>query len=129
MRYPKTCKARSEMNAIVPVNGSDREFTSSRFVLWFGACGSTRLMVWANHLDDAFDVAVDWIVEHAPGLLCDDQVAEEYDRGIAAGLSEEQAIEQAEVDTSCGGNAGNYVASWEWGILAEDPDVTRGPGR
>jgi len=106
---------------IVPVNGSDRSFTSSRFILWFGAYGTTRLMVWADHLQDALDESIDWIAENAPGLLCDDRVAEEYAEARRDGLSEEKAAERAEVDCTIGGNAGHYLPSWEWGIVAENP--------
>ncbi len=106
---------------ITPVNGSDLDWTDHRYILWFGAYGTTRLMVWADHLQDALDVAIDWIAEHAPGLLCNDAVADAYREAIAAGKSEEDAIEDAEIDTSCGGNAGDRILSYEWGILAEDP--------
>lgn len=103
------------------VNPTDRAFTSSRFVLWFGAYGSTRLMVWADDLSDAFDEAIDWIAEHSPGMLADDSVCEAFDDARAAGLPDEAARELAETDMSQGGNCGNYVPSWEWGCLAENP--------
>jgi hypothetical protein len=106
---------------IIPVNGSDRDWTRQRFILSFGAYGWTALMVWANSLDDALDEAVDWLADNAPGLLCDDAVNEEYQRGIAAGMSEEDAIEAAEVDTTRAGNNGHYLLSYEWGIVSENP--------
>jgi hypothetical protein len=114
---------------VIPVNGSDRDWTHHRYILWFGAYGWTRLMVWANSLDDALDECVDWIVEHAPGLLADETVQDEYKcelaEAVAEGLDEESAAERAqeraEVDTTCAGNCGHYLNSWEWGILAEDP--------
>ena len=106
---------------IVLVNPSDRDWTRQRFVLWFGAYGSTNLMVWANSLDDALDECVDWIAEHAPGLLCDEQVAESYREALAAGKSEEEAMEEAEMDMTSAGNCSNYLASWEWGIALENP--------
>ena len=103
------------------VNPGDRDWTKHRYVLQFGAYGWTVLLVWANSLDDALDESIDWIVDHAPGLLCDDEVQEEYERLIAEGKSEEEAQEEAEVDTTCGGNAGNRINSWDWAIVAEDP--------
>ena len=106
---------------IIPVNGHDRRWTRHRYILSFGAYGSTRLMVWANHLEDALDEAIDWIADNAPGLLCDDEVSEEYERAIKEGLSEEEAHERATEDTTCGGNAGHYILSYEWSIVAEDP--------
>lgn len=107
---------------IVPVNGSDRDWTRHRYILSFGAYGETLLMVWANSLDDALDECVDWIADNAPGLLADEQVAEAYNEAIAAGKSEEDAQAEAETDTTCAGNAGHYLLSYEWGIVAEDPD-------
>lgn len=103
------------------VNGSDSDWTSHRYVLAFGAYGSTRLMVWANGLEDALDECVDWIAEYRPGLLYDDEVAEAYQEALDAGESEESALEMAEIDMIRAGNCSNYVASWEWCIVAEDP--------
>lgn len=109
---------------VVIVNANDRDWTKHRYVLGFGAYSCTRLMVWANSLDDALDECIDWIVDHAPGLLADDAVADEYKRLIAEGASEDDAHEAAIVDTTCGGNCGNYILSQEWFILAEDPSRT-----
>ncbi len=63
---------------IIEVNPGDRDWTCHVYVLYFGAYGWTQLRVWANHLEDALDECIDWIVDNAPGLLADDQVAEEY---------------------------------------------------
>lgn len=110
------------MSKLTFINPLESAWTSHRFVLAFGAYGDTVLVAHANHLEDALDACIDWIAEHEPGLLCDDAVAEEYARAIEEGKSEEEAMEIAEVDTTCGGNAGNRINSWEWSILAEDPD-------
>ncbi len=109
------------MNPIIPINGSDRDWTRHRYILAFGAYGRTRLMVWANSLENALDEAIDWIVDNKPGLLGDEQVHEAYSEALAEGKSEEEAIEEAEVGTTCGCNEGHYILSWEWTILAEDP--------
>lgn len=106
---------------IVPVNSSDKDWKKHRFILAFGAYGDTLLMVWANSLDDALDEAVDWIADHAPGLLADDAVKEAYEEAIREGKSEEAAQEAAEMDTVTAGNNGHYLHSWEWNIVAEDP--------
>ena len=106
---------------ITIVNPNDAHWTRHRYVLWFGAYGDKRLMVWANSLDDALDESIDWIVDHAPGRLCDGAVAEEYRRALEEGKSEEEAQEEAQVDTTCGGSCGNRINSWEWGVVAEDP--------
>ena len=106
---------------VILVNPSDRDWTRHRYVLWFGGCGVTNLMIWANGLEDALDEAVDWIAEHAPGYLADESVHEEYNRLIAEGKSEDEAREKAEADTTIAGNAGNYLHSWEWGLTLENP--------
>ena len=103
------------------VNPCDKSWTDSRFILHFGAYGETRLMVYADHLQDALDESIDWIAENAPGLLCDDEVNEAYQEAIDEGKTEDEAWEIAEQDTTCGGNCGNRILSWEWGILAENP--------
>lgn len=116
---------------LVFVNPSDKDWTRQRYVLWFGAYGSTRLVVWANHLEDALDEAVDWIEEHAPGLLADEQVREAYVEALAEAAANGEdpededmiaaAQQVAERDTTCAGNHGRYINSWEWGIVAENP--------
>lgn len=106
---------------IVAVNGNDKSWTKHRYILAFGAYGWTRLMVWANSLDDALDVAIDWIAENEPGLLCDNEVKEIYDQAIADGKNEKTAMKEAEVDTTQAGNESHYLNSWEWSILARDP--------
>mgnify|MGYP001574547708 CR=1 FL=1 len=92
-----------------------------RWILAFGAYGDTHLMVWADNLNDALDESIDWIADHAPGLLVDDAVHEAYRSGIAEGLDEEAAQDAATVDTTCNGNCGHYINAWEWTIVAEDP--------
>ena len=106
---------------IVPINPGDSDWTEHRYILAFGAYGWTVLMVWANGLEDALDECVDWLADNDPGLLCDKEVADEYKRAIADGKSEEEAQAAAEVDTTCAGNSGHYLHSWEWTIVAEDP--------
>jgi hypothetical protein len=103
------------------VNPNEKSWTRHRYILWFGAYGSTRLMIWANSLEDALDEGIDWLEEHEPGLLATEQVNEAYREAIAEGKSEEEAQQEAEVDTTCGGNSGQYLLSWEWGIVSEDP--------
>jgi len=106
---------------LIILNPTDRDWTKHRYILWFDACGSTRIMIWANGLDSAIDEAVDYLADNAPGLLADADVFEEYNRLIANGMSEEEAQEGAEIDTTCAGNFGHYLNSGEWGIVAEDP--------
>jgi len=112
------------MRELTMINRPDKcvhtRWATRAFILCFGAYGETRLLVYARHLEDALDECVDWIAENAPGLLMNDQVAEAYHEAIAEGKSEEEAIEEAECDMTIAGNAGDYIASWEWGIVGED---------
>ena len=105
------------------VNGSDQDWTHNRYVLWFGACAPTKLLVYANSLESALDECAGWIEDNAPGLFCDDAVADEYEGRVAAGDSVETAQEAAEVDCTVL-DRGHYLSSEEWGIHAENP--TRG---
>ena len=106
---------------MIILNPSDKDWTRHRYILWFGACAPTKMLVWANSLEDALDECVDYMEERLPGLLADEMVEEEYQRGLEAGLDEEAAREAAETDTTSAGNHGRYLLSWEWGIHAEDP--------
>lgn len=108
-------------STLILVNATDSHWTRNRYIFCFGAYGSTYLMVWANGIECALDVAVDWIAEHKPGILCNDEVKAEFDRYIGLGMSEEDAQEEATEDTTCAGNASDYIRSSEWGIVHENP--------
>ncbi len=107
--------------------------------LWrfaFGAYGSTVVYVWTfrNSVEDAFETAVEWLDENAPGHLVnltqDDykQAAEEL--GIAwpesgdvnslEGDEFERVVTHAEADLTLIGhttlNNGQYVLSYEWTV-------------
>jgi hypothetical protein len=107
---------------ITPINGYDRGTWRNRYILGFGGpYGYSKvLMVWANGLDSALDEAVDWLAEHAPGLLCDDEVARIFHEEVAE-HGEEKAQEIATQDTTCAGNCSNYLRSEDWAIVAENP--------
>lgn len=113
-------------------NPGDKAYGNPAWVLAFGAYGCTYVLAYADSLEDALDECVDWIADNAPGLLCDDSVEEEYKRQIAGAImsgedpSDESVIERSQdaatVDTTCAGNAGHYLVSWEWTICLENPD-------
>ncbi len=106
---------------IVLVNPNDKSWTQHRYILAFGMYGWTRLMVWANSLDDALDEAVDYLREHAPGHISTDFVNEEYKSNCESGMDQEEAWEAATEDMTCAGNYGDYIGSDEWKVIAEDP--------
>jgi hypothetical protein len=105
---------------VILVNPNDRTIWDNRFVLWFGGCGTTHLMVWASDLCSAVDECIDWLADHAPGYLCNESVHEEWERAVADGKSEDEAWDIATADTTAG-DGGNYINSWEWGLALENP--------
>lgn len=112
--------ARVTSHGLEIVNPGDASWTRHRYVLALGAYGWTRLLIWANSLEDAIDTAAGWCETHAPGLLCDDEVREEFGRAQLDGLSDGEAYERATVDTINTGD-GHYFHSWEVHLMAEDP--------
>lgn len=111
----------SKIGRVTIINPNDANFYKHRYVFAFGAYGDTLLMAYAEGPDSALDECIDWLVEHAPGHIIDEQVNEEFRRLKAEGKSDEKAWEEAEVDTVSGGNAGNHVNASEVHIVAEDP--------
>jgi hypothetical protein len=111
-------------------NPGDRGYWPA-WVLAFGPYGDLYVLAYAKCLEDALDECVDWIADNAPGLLADDEVADEYRRvlteHVAAGAdpTDERVIEAAqavaEIDTTIAGNYGHYLHSWQWQICLEDP--------
>ncbi len=124
------------------INPPDREerhgrHAPQRFLLWFGACAPTLLMVWERHLEDALETAADWLADNTPGHLMTEDSEEMADlRREAceeAGLPwppecdhemEElgyyDTFESAEADLTY--TESGYLTSYEWGIVAENPD-------
>lgn len=104
------------------VNAKEKSYSAQSFLLAFGAYGNTALFCYGEHLEDCLETAVDWLAEHAPGLLADREVAEKYNRlrKENPALSEEEAQEQATVDTTYV-DPGHYLHSWEWTIILDNP--------
>jgi hypothetical protein len=106
----------------IVIANPDDEWIGNRFVLWFGDCGWTRLLVHARSLDEAADVAADWLAEHAPGLLATDEVNEAYGSHLVEGMSEEEAQTASEEGFSpLGGNCGEWIRTDGWGFVCENP--------
>lgn len=110
-----------KVNDVTLVNPDARDWTQHRYVLALGAYGWTKVIVWANSLEDALDETVDWAREHAPGLLANDERDDAYREAIASGLSEHEAWEESLVDLTIAGNYGDAIRSDEWHIVSEDP--------
>jgi hypothetical protein len=122
--------------AIVILNPSDRDWKRHRYVLWFGACGSTRIMVWANGLEDALEECAAYLADHAPGHIMAEW-SDEHEKLIAEVCEERgvafpdgfQALKDdakweictaAEADLTR--TESGFITSYEWGIYAEDPE-------
>lgn len=124
------------MAALHIVNPSNRSFCDNRYVLWFGACGPTFLMVWEHSLEDALETAAGWLADNAPGLIMP-AFGEEHmgllkeaceERGLT--LEQWQALcdagdgtysdiqEDAEADLTY--TEAGYLTSYEWGIVFDD---------
>lgn len=133
---PKPIQIAPRFYVVNPPNRESREYERkryasepNRFVLWLGAYGSTMVLVYAKHLEDALDETIDWCVDFMPGLLCDDSVNAEYERlfheytdsGLDEDAAREKAYEESEVDITRAGNYSNCIPSYEWGIVCENP--------
>lgn len=124
------------MSALHIVNPGDAEKTSPwyyrshphRFVLWFGQCSPTFVMVWARSLEDALETAAAYLADHAPGhFVSEEDMAERLrdacaERGFAPDDIDwsdlrgvhAKAVEQAEGDTTY--TESGRLESDEWGI-------------
>lgn len=121
--------------SVVLVNTWDQSWTRHRYVLSFGAYGSTNLMVWANDLDSAIEESAEYLAKHAPGHVMREWSDEHKDlvkevceeRGVQwpegfEALEDEQKgeiCEQAEADLTH--TESGFLTSYEWGISLEDP--------
>ncbi len=128
------------------VNPSERHNHQSRwsrpeprFILWFGACAPTYLMVW-GHLEDALEECADWLAENAPGhiMLCGngndtrdpelDTLLEEAcrEKGLAWPIPDDcddmQPYWDAEQDAYADltSTERGYIPSDEWGIALNE---------
>lgn len=125
------------------VNPTDRDYARHTWILNFGCVGTTFLMIWANGIEDAIEIAADWLATNAPGHIMAEWSDEHKDlirevceeRGIAFpegfealckdardGVSEDawQICEEAEADLTR--TESGFLTSYEWGIWAEDPE-------
>lgn len=97
------------------------------YALWFGAVGTTRLLLWASGYEEALEECAEWLKKHAPGHFT------EFDDNDREAARKEYAKEQgitlaeAEEDEEHAGNVeermivdmtyteSGWIPSWEWG--------------
>lgn len=122
------------MAALTIVNPSNRSWTSHRYVLSFGAVGTTHLMAYANSLEDALEECAEWLAKHAPGHIMpmygEEHMALIHEQAEEHGLTPEALqeldddqrydVEQDAVADMTYTEAG-YLTSYEWFITLEDP--------
>ena len=118
------------------VNPDDRIWTRHRYILWFGACGTTHRMIWANNFEAALETAGEWLAEHAPGHIMahgSEEHAElireackergiDFDPSKCYGTIEppwDEILQEAEADLTY--TESGLITSYEWGIDFEDP--------
>jgi hypothetical protein len=117
------------------VNPTDRNYTRHRFVLHFGAYGWTRLMVCADSLDDAIEIAAEHLAAYAPGHVM--KMWGDEHKGLIKDVCEEKGIafpdgfealedevknaicDEAEADLTR--TESGFLTSYEWGVSLEDP--------
>src|SRR6187549_2313364 len=66
------------------------------FRFYFGAYGETKLDVFADHLEDALELAFEWLDEHAPGHLVSIGEDELKESAKELGYDYAQAVQSAE---------------------------------
>ena len=133
LRLDKLALKASAKDAGILVN--DDFYSNKAWVLHFGAYGDTKVLVWADSLGDALESAADVL---PPGIFCDEQIAEEFER-LKVEAAEDPANldpdnptdllddvldrlrEESEVD--CTYTESGYIASCEWGCTFEDPTL------
>ena len=111
-----------------------------RYVLWFGAGygPATNILVYADSLENALEGAAQEIAERWPGLFTEPDYQDTFEDLIGEGelpsdfvfdpsglygrIDEEtygKIRDHAEADLTY--TESGWIASWEWGIVAEDP--------
>lgn len=115
------------------INPSERSayMRNSCFTFRFGAYGDTTVSVWAqaDHLEDALELAAEWLAEHAPGLFTEpDYKAAAEDLGVdfaswSSGDLDDcndygRVTDAAEADLTY--TESGYLNSWEWTFSEDD---------
>lgn len=116
------------------VNSSEISNTQRLWLMWAGAYAEIQGYVWAESEDDAFERWVEWLDEHAPGVLVPDSEFSDLLDNAARNLGYDNwpqlrdsdsrlsdvALEDAEADLTPIGHttmkSGHYICSWEWGL-------------
>lgn len=127
------CEGWALANGMFPerhVRGFKRQ---SQFCFSFGAYGWTKVRVWADRdcFEDAFEIAVEWLDDNAPGHLVSHEEFAQLCREAAEELgvefdpsedyeTNEAVFQAAEADLTIIGHTslkhGSHIASHEWTV-------------
>ena len=105
-------------------NPSDAEWVDDLYLLSFGCYGTTRVFVWADSLDSAWEVAVDWLDDQGfAGIFTtisdEDLASAAEDLGVAWPTEDDdqrqQVYEAAETDLTMVSHT--TLQNWPWPAL------------
>ncbi len=111
-------------------NPGDLESHKTLFIFSFGAYLDDHVHVWADHFEDAFEIAVEWVDDNSPGHLFDLTIEDYKEAAEELGIewdpewpdyedrNFEKVAQAAEVDLTQIGHTtlkhGQFLRSWEW---------------
>lgn len=105
-------------------NPHDKTFVSGpeagAFVFTFGAYGSTWVLVYANGVDSALEVAADWLKDNAPGHFVEPDYPD-VDWTTLSSAEADALRECAEVDLTY--TEAGWIPSWEWHVTGPHTPV------
>lgn len=132
---PDTWQADEELNVANPHDAADAK---SLYRFWFGQIGTTIVYAWGDHLESAFEAAVEWLDDNDyAGFFTDVAEAELKEAAEAEGIPWNpewsdprwsdwddpqflKVVEAAEADLTQIGHTtlkhGQYLVSYEWGV-------------
>ena len=95
-RHRKSPRKAGGLREVVRVNPG--AWSGRSYLLWFSTGGFSNpiyLLAEGSNLESALEEAVDWVVEHAPGILSDDEGEEAYKEALAERLAGLEASSRA----------------------------------
>jgi hypothetical protein len=108
-----------DRNPYVLVNPLEYEnrMRTQLFAMHFGAYGTTRLLLWADHLETALELAAEWLAQYAPGHISTEEHIGQLVKEVQEeepGISDEDAYEKATADLTY--TESGYLTSYEWTV-------------
>jgi hypothetical protein len=102
------------------INPNDYDWARELFLFSFGAYGDDLMLVFANGVEKALEIAASDLLAHSPGSFVDqEEMKQLYDEALEESSSEEETQEKATVDLTY--TESGYIPSWEWGVNDATP--------